>query len=220
MKKKVISILLITVCATGLAVYGHNYKSKVKGDQKPVVIENQNKTDDNIISFKSEDLDFSNVSYEKSETARDEKLEKAITEALDYNKETDGVLRYYYNKVDLNGDEKPEIFTYLVGPYVSGSGGSTALIFENKNDEYQLATKLTLVRNPIIISDNSTNGWKDLIMYISGGGIEPFYSQVQFDGNEYTGNPSVQPEIESGTIVKGTAIIADDLLQNSGIEIQ
>lgn len=178
-----------------------------------------NATDDNIVRFESGDINFSDVSYVESESNRDEKLEKAIKNVLKYNK-NDGPLAYYYNKIDLNGDKKPETFVYLSGSSVSGTGGSTALIFEDDKDAYKLVSRFTLVQNPIVVSNSKTNGWNDLIMYVSGGGIEPFYSQIKFDGNKYPSNPSVQPEVKSGTIIKGTAIIADDISKNSGIEVQ
>ncbi|WP_432405501.1 hypothetical protein [Wukongibacter sp. M2B1] len=228
--KKLISILLIAVFVMGLAACSQSNETTTnetdtneaatKEEEQNVAANIENESDDNIIKFESDEIDFSNVTYEISESSRDEKLEKAITKALKYNKETDGIVRYYYNRVDLNEDKKPETFVYLLGPYVSGSGGSTALIFEDDADDYKLISTITLVRNPIIVSDNKTNGWNDLIMHVSGGGIEAFYSEMKFDGSKYPGNPSVQPKVEPGTIVKGKAIIADDILKNHGIELQ
>lgn len=218
--KKLISILLIAISVMSLGACGKSAETSGKEEQQKLLTKIENKSDDNIIKFESDKIDLSNISYEISETDRDGKLEEAITKALEYDKKTDGVIRYYYNKVDLNEDKKPETFVYLLGTYVSGSGGSTALIFEGDKDQYKLVSKFTLVRNPIIVSDNKTNGWKDLIMYVSGGGIEPFYSQIKFDGSNYPSNPSVQPEVKSGTVVKGKAIIADDLQKNTGIELQ
>lgn len=80
----------------------------------------------------------------KESSAIDEKLEESIVNALSYNKKANGPLRYYYNRIDLNRDQNPETFVYLLGPYVSGSGGSTALIFEGKEDNYKLVSQFTL----------------------------------------------------------------------------
>lgn len=225
MKKLAIGALILTL-STAL-ITGCTEKEEIKEPlETKNTVENHvteaggKGSDEFTEELESEDIDLSNVSNQLSESARDVKLEKAIIEALEYDKETDGIVRYYYNRIDLNGDEKPETFVYLLGPYVSGSGGSTAFIFENGEDGYKVVSRFTLVRNPIIVSDNMTNGWKDLIMYVSGGGIEPFYAQIKFDGSKYPSNPSVQPQIKSGTVVKGTAIIADDTLKNPGIELQ
>lgn len=223
MKKIVIGALILALSAA--LITGCTKKEEIKEPSETKnTVESGTETgvegsDELTEVLESEDIDLSNVSNQLSESDRDEKLEKAIIETLEYDKETDGIVRYYYNRIDLNGDEKPETFVYLLGPYVSGSGGSTAFIFENGEDGYKIVSRFTLVQNPIIVSDNTTNGWKDLIMYVSGGGIEPFYAQIKFDGSKYPSNPSVQPQIKSGTVVKGTAIIADDTLKNPGIEL-
>jgi hypothetical protein len=86
-------------------------------------------------------------------------------------------IRYFYNKIDLNNDKIPEIFVYLLGPYFGGTGGQGAAIFKIENGNYKLTDKFTLVRIPVIVSDNMTNGWKNLIMSVSGGGVKPFYAE-------------------------------------------
>jgi hypothetical protein len=40
-------------------------------------------------------------------------------------------------------------------------------------------------------------------MYVSGGGIKPYYSLLKFDGKTYPENPTVEPEIPKRTRVKG-----------------
>ncbi|GAA0725014.1 hypothetical protein GCM10008905_19700 [Clostridium malenominatum] len=217
--RKLISILLITASVMSLTACGQSKEAIAKKEEK-VFAQMEKKEEENIIKLQSDKIDLSNLSYEVSEKERDGKLEEAIAKTLNYNEKTDGPLKYYYNKIDLNGDGKAETFVYLVGQYVSGSGGSTALIFEGEKEDYKLISNFTLVRNPIIVSSDKTNGWNDLIMYVSGGGIEPFYSQIKFDGNKYPSNPSVQPEVKTGKVVKGKAIIADDIQKNQGIELQ
>lgn len=214
--KKVLSILLVFICAMGLVACTNNESSKEE-NSKDVAIKIEEGKEKNIQKIESEEIDFSNLSYIASETEKDEKLEEAIKKAFDY--ETDEQMRYFYNKIDLNGDEKDEIFAYVVGSIASGSGGSTGLVFEVNEDEYKLVTNIALVRNPIIVSENKTNGWNDLILHVAGGGIEPFYARLKFNDNRYPGNPSDEPKVEKGTVIKGTAIICDDLGENLGIEL-
>jgi len=161
-------------------------------------------------------LDFSNVSYVASEKNRDKKLEAALVKLYKL-KPGEDKFRYYYNKIDLNGDNKPELFVYLVGSSFSGTGGSSAVIFKVEDGEYKPLSQFTLVHNPIIISNNRTNGWKDIIMYVSGGGAESGYVELKFNGNSYPSNPSIQPKVKSGTKVSGTAIISDDISKVPGI---
>jgi len=164
-------------------------------------------------------IDFSSVEFITSETNRDVKLEQAIEEEF-HLKEMGGNVRYYYNKVDLNEDGNLEVFVYLVGPYVCGTGGCSGAIFEQKNGEYKLLSRFSLVRNPVIISDTKTNGYRDIIMYVAGGGIESFYAWVKYDGTTYPANPSTQPRVEPGTKVDGIAIFADDITTNPGIDLK
>lgn len=165
----------------------------------------------------TDNIDVSNITYKTSETEKDVKLEKAIRKFYDIKPDEEIDSRYYYNKVDLNGDDKPEIFVYLVGSYFCGTGGCSAVIFESTEDEYKLISNFTIVNSPVVISENKTNGWNDIIMNVYGGGAESFYAQMKFDGKKYPLNPSMQPAFE-GTEMKGTAIIANDITVNNGIK--
>ncbi|WP_053957245.1 hypothetical protein [Inediibacterium massiliense] len=170
--------------------------------------------------FKNQDgIDFSSVKYVCSEKEKDIKLEKALVKEFDLDQCKDHI-RYYYNKVDLNGDENLEVFAYLVGFEVCGTGGCSAAIFKKKNEEYELLSRFSLVNNPVIISNSKTKGYRDIIMNVYGGGIESFFALMKYDGTTYPSNPSIQPKVEHGAKVEGIAIIADDIAKNPGIELQ
>lgn len=162
------------------------------------------------------DQQFKNVSYIKSEKKPDPELERAFSKEFGIKRGEDKV-RYYYNRIDLNGDEIPETFVYLIGPALCGTGGCSGLVLERANSGYEVISRFSLVRTPVIISEVKTNGWKDIIMYVAGGGIEPSYRVLKFDGETYPLNPSIQPEVESENI-KGIGIISDDITENTGIK--
>lgn len=164
-------------------------------------------------------IDFSALKYIPSETKKDIQLEKALVKAFNLLMNVDNI-RYYYNKVDLNNDGNPEVFVYLVGPFVCGTGGCSAAVFTQENGEYRLLSTFSLVRNPVIISNTRTNGYRDIIMYVAGGGIESFYAQIKYNGRIYPSNPSIQPKVKIGTKLEGIAIIADDISKNKGIELR
>ena len=162
------------------------------------------------------EIDLSNITYIKSETERDIELEEAFSKV--YNlKRGEHKIKYYYNRIDLNNDNKPETFVYLLGPYVCGTGGCSGLIFQEVDDEYKLVSRFSLVRTPIIIQEKMTNGWKNIMMYVAGGGITPSYKELKFNGETYPLNPSVQPDVKNGKI-KGVGIISDDISENTGIK--
>jgi hypothetical protein len=156
------------------------------------------------------------VSLVKSETKPDPELERAFSKEFGIKRGEDKV-RYYYNRIDLNGDEVPETLVYLTGPIVCGTGGCSGLVLKRANGDYKVISRFSLVRAPVIISETKTNGWKDIMMYVAGGGTEPSYRVLKFDGNTYPLNPSIQPKVDSDSI-KGIGIISDDLTENTGIE--
>lgn len=163
-------------------------------------------------------VDLTRVKCIHSEKERDIKLEKALIKTFNLQSGVDK-LRYYYNKVDLDDDGIPEIFVYLVGTSVCGTGGCSAAIFKQYRNQYELLSQFSLVNTPIIISDTKTNGFSDIIMYVSGGGIESFLAELKYTEIGYPSNPSVQPQLKPGTKVSGVAIIADDITSTPGIEL-
>jgi hypothetical protein len=165
-----------------------------------------------------DDLDLSSIEYICSETQRDIKLEKALIREFLLDKYQDRA-RYYYNKIDLDDDGKSEIFAYLVGSSFCGTGGCSAAIFKEKKNNYYLLARFSIVKNPVIISDSKTKGYKDIIMNVYGGGIVPFFARLKYDGTTYPSNPSIQPKVEPGTKLAGVAIVADDIGRSPGIEL-
>ncbi len=150
-----------------------------------------------------------------SETESDPALEAAILQTIPEAdlcsaSETLSEIRYFHNYADLNGDGRSEAIAYLVGSYTCGTGGCTTLIFEDQGSEYTLNSYLTLVNPPVIVSDQTTNGWQDLILYVTGGGADSGYYQLQHDGQSYPSNPSIEPALNNQAIA-GTAFLADDI---------
>jgi hypothetical protein len=105
-------------------------------------------------------------------------------------------IRYHYNKIDLNGDKKPDAIVFVSGDSICGTGGCELLIFKGIGKKFELITETSVSRPPIWVSSAKTKGWSDLIFYNSGGGIKPYYSHLKFDGKSYPENPSVEPEVK------------------------
>lgn len=205
---RITKAVLLTILIMALASCSQSTKDQTKIDD----------TENHLLKFENVGgIDFSDIKYLSSETIKDPKLEDAFAKVYNLKRGEDQI-QYYYNRIDLNGDQNPETFVFLVGPSVCGSGGCSALIFKDDGGDYELVSRFTLVRNPIIISNERTNGWRNLIMHVSGGGIDDFFAIMKFDGNQYPVNPSIQPKVKSGTKIQGVAIIADDISKNEGIK--
>ena len=161
-----------------------------------------------------------NIQYRSSETAPNAEIEQAIVESLGGDRTALKQTRYYYDRIDLNGDGKPEALVYLSGAYTCGTGGCKMLVLEQSRQRYQLISKMTLVNAPVIVSSEKSVGWNDLVMEVAGGGEAKHYARMQFDGNAYPVNPSTAPEVAPNSIVNGTAIMNGDLTAGGGIALQ
>ena len=148
-----------------------------------------------------------------AETQPNKDLEEKMIEYLQIPNEYLDETKYYYNYVDLNSDGKEEIFTVVMGPYTSGSGGSMALyMVQDDTGEWQVQQEFTLIQTPVIVSDKATNGNKDLIVMNSGGGAEGNYVVLTYQDGKYT-------TVNEGTVIQGLegitgkAIISNDIAE-------
>lgn len=127
----------------------------------------------------------------KSESKPDRRLEKILrSEYVEPGDNAD--IRYYYNQVDLDGDNRKELIVFVFGEHQCGTSGCRALIYRKRGRSYKLLTEFGPARNPIIVSTTRTNGWRDLLFWNSGGGVLPaYYSISRFNGKSYPDNPTV-----------------------------
>lgn len=153
---------------------------------------------------------FRAVTYQRSETQSGSGLDEAIRREF-----PTGKVRLLYNPMDLNGDGRSEFVVYVVSD--CGSGGCPMLILQPTGSGFRTVSRHTLVNNPIVISNTKTNGWRDIVLYVAGGGAKPSYHILKFDGSTYPSNPSTAPEVAPGTIISGTAIVADQISPDVGI---
>ena len=138
------------------------------------------------------------------EKSRDSALETALRRELGSD-----AFSYAYNFVNLKGAEAREVLVYLPGSDYCGSGGCTSLVLEKHALEYRLISRLSLTRAPIIVSSHRTNGWNDLIVFVSGGGIHGgYYSVLAFDGQKYPENPTTAPATRLRRGVTGIAYLS------------
>jgi len=153
----------------------------------------------------------------RSEVFRDIKLEKAIIKATDNgysevsNRAPKVISRYFYNGVDLNGDKKPEVVVHLYGPYFCGTGGCTTMIFRSVGREYRLVSNITVSKPPIIVTNQRTKGWNNLIILASGGGRYEAagYYLLRFDGKNYPNTPDEGTKIRQRSIITGKTLMVD-----------
>ncbi|MCH5719388.1 hypothetical protein [Niabella hibiscisoli] len=111
--------------------------------------------------------------------------------------------KFTYTAIDLNGDNKNEIFVAMKGSYFCGNAGCTVYLLNNHAEKIN---SFTIVNGPIIIGPGKTKGWNDLIIP-SGGKTY----RVKFNGNAYPSNPSLQPEYNETATALSPLVLADTL---------
>ena len=89
---------------------------------------------------------------------------------------------------DLNNDGSPEHFALLQAPYFCGSGGCTALLFDN---QARLLNRFTVTTTPVLVAREQQHGWHDLIIASRDG-----LHRLRHNGQGYPSNPSIEPRVE------------------------
>lgn len=149
-----------------------------------------------------------------AETEANPELEQAIIEYYEIPEEYWETTKYYYNYVDLNGDGAEEILAVVMGPYTSGTGGSSMLWLLPYAD-MAVNQSLTLINTPIIVTKDAVNGKefgaRGLIVQRSGGGAEAEFVLLTCSDGFYK-EVSDGEVLESLDDVEGTAIICNDLI--------
>lgn len=162
----------------------------------------------------------------RPEAARDAELEAAIRDPDgdgdpdNYDPSGASWTNYYYNRVDLDGDGRPEVLVYLFGSYMCGSGGCNTLIFRREGGGYRLVADIALTHNPVFVSERRTNGWNDLVVLVAGGGIRPgYYSVLRFDGRSYPDNATADPATPLRARVRARAYLVGGGERENGLAL-
>lgn len=118
------------------------------------------------------------------------KVDKALRDYFTSTETDPTGTRYRWLSYDLNGDGNKELITQLDW---CGSGGCTLLIFENHQNSWRFNSRITLVSTPINLGVSTSDGWQDMVFFVSGGGAVPNQHILKFDGQQYPLNPSMAP---------------------------
>jgi hypothetical protein len=113
---------------------------------------------------------------------------------------------FEYALADLNGDGIPDAIVRLTAADWCGSGGCTMLIFRGGAQGYTFVVKATITQKPIKVSPETSHGWHSLLVSVRGGGAQPGFALMRFNGTEYPRNPSVQPQASAAQVAAATTL--------------
>jgi hypothetical protein len=129
-------------------------------------------------------------------------LGQAVRAAL----EGDYEAHYFDAAADLNGDGTPEAIAYVVGPMVCGTGGCPVFVFAPAADGYRLVSRITVAHPPVRLAPRSSQGWRNLVVGVGGGGMAAGNAELKFDGTSYPTNPTVPPA-EPVAVLAGSEVL-------------
>ena len=117
-------------------------------------------------------------------------------------------LTYQVAATDLDGDNIDELLVYLTSS--CGNGGCNLLILTPRGNSYRVVTNATIVKLPVRVLDTRSNGWRNLTVWVQGGGIlEGYEAELPYDGDSYPSNPSMPPARKLQGTVSGEILFDD-----------
>ena len=118
--------------------------------------------------------------------------------------------QYEFTRIDLDGDGRREGLVLLQSPHQAWcmDYGCTMYIFRAHDEGFSYLSEVSPVRGPLVVMDTRTNGWRDIIAYVSGrSGWDAKNVALRYDGKSYPAQPALQPAI------------AVNLLEADGVKI-
>lgn len=122
-------------------------------------------------------------------------------------------IRYLTGSADLNNDGVAEHFVLIQDNYFCGSGGCTAIIFDQTGD---IISQMSVVKTPILLADSTSNGWQDFMVWSNGA-----FRLMKYNGSSYPTNPSLAPEVDRGASQQAALkkVMETELYQQDGYDI-
>ena len=121
----------------------------------------------------------------------------------------DRTTRYRFALVNLDGSGKKDVIAYVTGRSWCGTGGCTMLILAADGSSYRVISRIPITRAPIRVLTVTSKGWRDIGVWVQGGGIQPGYeADLPFDGSGYPTNPSAPPARRLGADTEGEVVLS------------
>jgi hypothetical protein len=93
---------------------------------------------------------------------------------------------YEIARTDLDADGKEDVLALMNGKSAyCGSGGGTLFILKGTGKGFTNLGSVKVVNAPIHVRKSTTNGFRDLLVTVRGGGATPGLASLTFDGKAY-----------------------------------
>jgi hypothetical protein len=126
----------------------------------------------------------------------DAKLKEAITQYLKDQKAPPNS-EYDFIRNDLNGDRARDgiVLFKLPHTYWCGWDGCGMTVFKAGASTFTPISTIRNVRGPIYVSSNQNNGWKDIIIRVSGTNMADKNVVLRNKGGAYPTSPLTAPDL-------------------------
>ncbi|MCC6597967.1 MAG: hypothetical protein IT559_04185 [Alphaproteobacteria bacterium] len=107
---------------------------------------------------------------------------------------------YDFYRTYLDSDGRRDALVLFQTPYGywCDMHGCTMLVLKASDDNFALINAVQPVREPLYISQEQSNGWKNLVMRVSGRWDKAKDVAMLYDGEEYPHNPAALPAYPKG----------------------
>ncbi len=127
-------------------------------------------------------------------------LKNAMHEYLQYHN-APLFSQYDFTKKDLNEDGILDGLVYMKTPYGRwcDHSGCTLLILKGHTQGFSIVGDIRPIRPPFNITNQETNGWKNIKVQVSGN-TEKAHSRILFfNGEQYTQSDAIEPYMSQGS---------------------
>ena len=155
---------------------------------------------------------------ENDNSKNNAKLVEAIFAVTGLDNSNEDKYTYYYE--DLNDDGVDEVIVCLWGADFGGDESKTMIIFAQRDEWYEYISKTKNINGPIYITDNITNGYRDIVVNaISETKNNNFNVILKYVDETYPVNAATSEEVDINNInIKDK--LADDLTDDFGMNLQ
>lgn len=127
----------------------------------------------------------------------DEKLTEAVADYIQ-QKGVPANSDYDFARVDLNNDGWRDgiVLFKLPHTYWCGWDGCGMLVLRAKKESFTPISTISNVRGPIYVSSETNNGWRDIIIRISGARMADKNVKLTFNNGQYPQSPLLAPTLD------------------------
>ena len=117
--------------------------------------------------------------------------------------------QFEYTRIDLDNDGRRDAIVMLKSPsnFWCSDYGCRLVIFKANNKNFGLLGEMSQVRGPLLVSNQTSNGWRDIVIREDGRGARARHVLMKFNGMSYPSNSQYEKTYFNIDEFNGTRIL-------------